>query len=103
MVIRGGENIYPIEIEGILLTHPNIREAAVYGVPHDHLGEELAATVCADGTVTAEQLQAFVGEQVAGFKIPTHFTISSEPLTKNATGKMLKKVIRQDYLDSRVP
>jgi len=100
LVIRGGENIYPIEIEGILLGHPSVREAAVYGVPHDHWGEELATTVYAEGDVTAEQLQAHIKEQVAGFKVPTYVTISSEPLTKNATGKLLKKAIRQDYLDS---
>jgi acyl-CoA synthetase (AMP-forming)/AMP-acid ligase II len=102
MVIRGGENIYPIEIEGILQTHPAVVEAAVYGAPHDHWGEELAATVSLhDGSsVTAQELQDHVASQLATFKVPSHITLSDEPLAKNATGKLLKKVIRQAYLDS---
>ena len=102
MVIRGGENIYPIEIEGILQGHPAVIEAAVYGVPHEHWGEELAATVAVhnDIPVTAEELQQTVKSQAAGYKVPTHITLSSESLAKNATGKLLKKVIRQSFLDS---
>jgi acyl-CoA synthetase (AMP-forming)/AMP-acid ligase II len=103
MVIRGGENIYPIEVEGILLTHPCVHEAAVYGVPHDHWGEELATTVYADEGVTAEELRAFVAERMAGFKVPAHISLSKVPLAKNATGKLLKKAIRQIYLDSLQP
>lgn len=102
MVIRGGENIYPIEIEGILQAHPEVIEAAVYGVPHDHWGEELAATVAVQrgASVTAAQLQAHMASQVARFKIPSTITLTEEPLAKNATGKLLKKVIRQSYLNS---
>ena len=77
-------------------------EAAVYGVPHDHWGEELAATVSLhDGNpVTAEELQQYVASQAAAFKVPGTITLSDQPLAKNATGKLLKKVIRQLYLDS---
>ena len=102
MVIRGGENIYPIEIEGILQTHPAVVEAAVYGVPHDHWGEELMATVSLHegSSVTSQELQQHVASQVAAFKVPSYISLSSEPLAKNATGKLLKKVIRQAYLES---
>lgn len=100
LVIRGGENIYPLEVEGALLTYPGVHEAAVYGIPHDTWGEELGATVYCSGAITAEQLAAHVGQQLAAFKVPTHFTLSAEPLLKNATGKVLKKQIRQVYLDT---
>jgi len=102
MVIRGGENIYPIEIEGMLQTHPAVVEAAVYGVPHEHWGEELAATVAVHENiaVSAEELQQYVSSQAAGYKVPTYITISREALAKNATGKLLKALIRQSYLDS---
>jgi len=100
MVIRGGENIYPIEVEGLLLTHPAVREAAVYGVPHDIWGEELAATVYADPGINADELKAFLGPKLAAYKVPEYITVSDTPLAKNATGKLIKKEIRQDYLGS---
>ena len=100
MVIRGGENIYPIEVEGVLLTHGAVYEAAVYGVPHDTWGEELAATVFAEAGTTADELKAFLAPKLAAFKIPEYITVSAEPLAKNATGKLVKKEIRQAYLDS---
>ena len=102
MVIRGGENIYPIEIEGLLQTHPEVREAAVFGVPHQQLGEELAATVAIhEGSeLTEKALQEFVAAKLAGFKVPSCIRVQKQPLAKNATGKLLKKVIRQNFLDS---
>ena len=101
MVIRGGENIYPIEIEGILLTHPAVHEVAVFGVPHDTWGEEVAATVYADEGVDASELRDHVRSKLAAFKVPEHIQITAEPLPKNATGKVLKKAIRQAWLDER--
>jgi len=101
MVIRGGENIYPIEIEGSLLTHPGVHEAAVFGLPHDTWGEEVAADVYADAGVDESTLQAFLSERIAAFKVPTYIRVSTEPLPKNATGKVLKKAIRQAWLDNR--
>ncbi|MEH6583610.1 MAG: class I adenylate-forming enzyme family protein [Halioglobus sp.] len=101
LVIRAGENIYPVEIEGILLTHAYVQEAAVYGVPHDHWGEELVATVSVNNTVSATELQDYVAARVAAFKVPSYITVSDEPLAKNATGKLLKKAIRQVFLETR--
>ena len=101
MVIRGGENIYPVEIEGILLGHPDVHEAAVYGVPDEHWGEELVASVHGESGLDAAELIEYVAQRVAAFKVPSVTVLSSQPLTKNATGKLVKKTIRQDYLDTR--
>ena len=100
MVIRGGENIYPIEIEGILLTHPAVHEAAVFGVPHDTWGEQVAAQVYADAGTGDSELREFVRDKLAAYKVPEHIRITSEPLPKNATGKVLKKAIREDWLNA---
>lgn len=100
LVIRGGENIYPIEIEGILLTHPQVQEAAAYGIPHEKLGEELAATVFIYGDTTEQELMEFVAQRLAKFKVPSVITISDEALAKNAAGKLLKKTIREEFLAS---
>jgi acyl-CoA synthetase (AMP-forming)/AMP-acid ligase II len=100
LVIRAGENIYPIEVEGLLLTHPQVQEAAVYGIPHDQLGEELAATVFVKGDVTPQELTEFLGGRLAKFKIPSVMTVSDKALAKNATGKLLKKTIREEFLET---
>ncbi len=101
MVIRGGENIYPIEIEGALLTHPAVHEVAVFGVPHDTWGEEVAAAVYADAGVSESELKDYVRGKLAAFKVPGYIDIIQEPLPKNATGKVLKKTIREDWLAAR--
>ena len=100
MVIRGGENIYPIEIEGVLLGHPLVHEAAVFGVPDDHWGEQVAAVVYAEPGTSEEDLRTHVAAKVAAFKVPAFFGIHHQPLPKNATGKLLKKAIRQAWLDA---
>jgi len=101
MVIRGGENIYPIEVEGVLLSHPAVLEAAVFGVPHDHWGEELVATVYL-GTAQAKEteLRAYLSEQLAAFKVPARINISAIELPKNATGKIVKKTVKAQCLES---
>ncbi|MFK8047955.1 MAG: class I adenylate-forming enzyme family protein [Halioglobus sp.] len=100
LVIRGGENISPLEIETILLSHPQVQEAAVYGIPHDQLGEELAATVFVAGNPSQQELTTFVADKLAKFKVPSIITLSKEALPKNATGKLLKKTIREEYLST---
>jgi long-chain acyl-CoA synthetase len=94
MIIRGGYNVYPREIEEVLYEHPAVREVAVLGVPHDDLGEEIGAAVALkDGQdVDAEELQAFVKEQVAAYKYPRHVWFVDE-LPKGPTGKILKREI----------
>ncbi|MDP4651418.1 MAG: acyl--CoA ligase [Haliea sp.] len=98
MVIRNGENIYPVEVEGILTAHPKVREASVYGLPHPDLGEEVAATVHGSAGLQAEELVAYLKEHMAGYKVPTQWQIGQEPLVRNATGKLLKPEIRKAHL-----
>jgi long-chain acyl-CoA synthetase len=94
MIIRGGYNVYPREIEEVLYEHPAVREAAVVGVPHDELGEEIGAAIALkEGAETsADELQAFVKEQVAAYKYPRHVWFVAE-LPKGPTGKILKREI----------
>src|SRR3954467_7773772 len=94
MIIRGGYNVYPREIEEVLYEHPAVREAAVVGVPHDELGEEVGAAVALkDGEeVGADELQAFVKDQVAAYKYPRRIWFVDE-LPKGPTGKILKREI----------
>ena len=100
MVIRGGENIYPVEVESCLLEHPGVVEVAVYGIPHDHWGEELAATVYGSAGLDAEAVRNWALERIAGFKVPTHISIVNGELPKNPTGKILKKQLRRQLLDA---
>ncbi len=94
MIIRGGYNVYPREIEEVLYEHPAVREAAVLGVPHDQLGEEVGAAVTLkDGVqATAEELRDYVKEQVAAYKYPRRIWFLDE-LPTGPTGKILKREI----------
>jgi long-chain acyl-CoA synthetase len=95
MIIRGGYNVYPREIEEILYEHPAVREAAVIGVQHDEYGEEVAAAVALKNgaQTTAEELRDYVKEQVAAYKYPRHVWFVQD-LPKGPTGKILKREIR---------
>jgi len=104
MVIRGGENVYSVEVEARLFEHPAVADVAVIGVPHPILGEEVgAAVVLRPGTsVSADELSMFVRERMAGFNVPTHIWFRSEPLPRNPQGKVLKRELR-DALVTEVP
>ena len=95
MILRNAENIYPVEIEQRLEAHPDVSEAAVIGVPHEEWGQEIKAFVLprADAQLDTDELAKFCGEAFANFKIPTQWEIRSEPLPRNATGKVLKNVL----------
>ena len=95
LIIRGGFNIYPREIEEVLYEHPAIREVAVVGIPHDSLGEEVGAAVALKpgASATAEDVQSFVKERVAAYKYPRQIWFVEE-LPKGSTGKVLKREIR---------
>ena len=95
MIIRAGENVYPVEIENRLVEHPDVAEAAVIGAPHDELGQEVKAVVVPrDGRAPdAGALAAFVAERLAYYKVPSLWEIRNEPLPRNATGKVLKQVL----------
>jgi long-chain acyl-CoA synthetase len=94
LIIRGGYNIYPREVEEVLYEHPAVQEVAVIGVPDEALGEEVgAAVVLKKGAETgAEELQAYVKEQVAAYKYPRRVWFMDE-LPKGPTGKILKREI----------
>jgi long-chain acyl-CoA synthetase len=96
MVLRAGENVYCAEVEAAIYEHPAVLEAAVFGVPHERLGEEVAAAVYIrpGQTLTAEDLQAHVSQRLAGFKVPTIVTLLDAPLPRNAAGKFLKRDLR---------
>jgi long-chain acyl-CoA synthetase len=96
MVIRGGENVYSVEVEAALFEHPSVADCAVIGVPHPVLGEEVGvAVVMRPGTtVTADELRRFARERLASFMVPSHYWFLSEPLPRNPQGKVLKRDLR---------
>ncbi|WP_120503793.1 AMP-binding protein [Sulfitobacter mediterraneus] len=100
MIIRGGENIYPREIEEFLYSHPQIREAQVFGVPDDRLGEEVCAWVVAadDAELTPDALRQFCQGQIAHFKVPRHIRVVDE-LPMTITGKPQKFVMRDQMVE----
>jgi long-chain acyl-CoA synthetase len=95
LIIRGGYNVYPREVEEVIYEHPAVREAAVVGVPHDELGEEVGAAVALKegAAVSEDELQAHVKEQVAAYKYPRLVWFVDE-LPKGPTGKILKREIK---------
>jgi len=96
MIIRGGENIYCVEIENRLVAHPSIADAAIIGVPHHQLGEEVKAVIQVEPghTITADEVQQWVAEALAGFKVPSHVELRDDKLPRNASGKLLKNALR---------
>jgi long-chain acyl-CoA synthetase len=94
MIIRGGYNVYPREIEEVLYEHPAVREAAVVGVPHEQLGEEVGAAVALkdDAEVSPDELRDHVKQHVAAYKYPRHVWLVDD-LPKGPTGKILKREI----------
>jgi long-chain acyl-CoA synthetase len=96
MIIRGGENIYCVEIENRLVEHPKVADAAVIGVPHPELGEEVKAVVQIEAgeSLTEDEVRQWVGEALAQFKVPAHVELRHENLPRNASGKLLKNVLR---------
>ena len=103
MIISGGENIYPAEIENVLTTHPQVRDAAVIGVSDRKWGEvPLAILVAQESAVpgankipAADELQAFCREHVASYKVPAHYHFTDE-IPRNPSGKILKQQLRDD-------
>ena len=95
LILRGSENIYPAEIENRLLAHPHVAEASVIGVEHEELGQEVKAIVVSrsDATINTEELAHWVGESLAYYKVPTHWEIRTDPLPRNAVGKVMKHLL----------
>ena len=99
MLIRGGENIYCVEVENVLYDHPDVMDAALVGVPHKTLGEEPAAIVHLKpgGTATEAELRAWVRERLAGFKVPVKVVFWPQTLPRNANGKILKTELKKVF------
>jgi acyl-CoA synthetase (AMP-forming)/AMP-acid ligase II len=95
MILRAAENIHPFEIEHCLGAHPKVSEAAVVGVDHPELGQEVKAIVVpAEGaSIDTEELARWAGENLSAYKVPVYWEIRSEPLPRNAVGKVLKNVL----------
>lgn len=102
MVLRGGENVYCAEVEAAIYEHPGVHEAAVFGLPHERLGEEVAAAIQPrpGATIDLEQMAAFLEERIARFMVPTRWFMRDEPLPRGATGKILKREIRDQVLSA---
>jgi long-chain acyl-CoA synthetase len=102
MIVSGGENVYPAEVENVLMSHPAIADCAVIGVPHEKWGETAKAMVVkkADVEVTEQEIIEFARERLAKFKCPTSVDWL-EALPRNPSGKVLKKDLRAPYWEGR--
>jgi long-chain acyl-CoA synthetase len=98
MIVSGGENVYPIEVEEVLAQHPDVADVAVIGVPDDRWGETVKALVVTrDGRAPApEDLIAFARERLAGYKLPRSVDFVAD-LPRTPTGKVLKRELRERY------
>ena len=97
MILRAGENIYGAEVESAIYDHPAVHEVAVFGVPHERLGEEVGVAILPKAGVVLDpnDLWKFLDGKIAPFKVPTHVVVMTEPLPRNAAGKFLKRELQQ--------
>ncbi|HWI71328.1 MAG TPA: AMP-binding protein [Baekduia sp.] len=103
MIISGGENVYTVEVEAVLSTHPAVVEAAVFGIPDERWGEAVHATVrvADDARVSTDELLAHCRAAIAGFKLPRSIELTRTPLPRSGPGKLLKSVLREPYWAGR--
>lgn len=101
MIVSGGENVYPAEVENALMHHPDLVDVAVIGVPDDQYGEAVVAVCVAGGerVPSGDELIAFCRDRIAGYKIPRRYEFVDQ-LPKNPSGKLLKRELRETYLPS---
>lgn len=102
LILRGGENVYPTEVEQCLDEHPAVRESAVVGLPDEDLGQVVAALVVVENasTTTEQELAEFAKQRIAYYKVPAKWRITTTPLTRNATGKVVRAGIAETLSDS---
>jgi steroid-24-oyl-CoA synthetase len=100
MIIRGGENVYCSEVEAAIFEHPAVLDAAVLGIPHEVLGEEVGAVIQLKPghDADAEDIRAHVRDRLAAFKVPAHIWFRAEDLPRNPAGKILKRDLRNEVL-----
>ncbi|MEY2967774.1 MAG: hypothetical protein RIQ64_401, partial [Actinomycetota bacterium] len=100
MVLRGGENVYCVEVETVLFEHDAVLDCAVIGLPHATLGEEVAAVIVAadgHGPADTDDVLGYVRSKLAAFKVPSAVFWHTGELPRNATGKVLKRDLRESY------
>lgn len=102
MILRGGENVYCAEVEAAIYEHPAVHEVAVFGLPHERMGEEVAAAIHLrhGRTLAIDELRSYLTPKIAGFKIPTRMMVTDEPLPRNPAGKFLKRDLRDVFVDA---
>ena len=99
MINRGGYKIYSLEVENVLMAHPGVVEAPWSATPCPVLGERVHAFVVArDDALAAEVLRAFCAERLSDYKVPESVTLLADPLPRNANGKVLKRVLREELV-----
>jgi long-chain acyl-CoA synthetase len=96
MIISGGVNVYPQEAENALIEHPAVQDAAVFGIPHAELGEEVKAVVELAAPVTEAELLDYLYTRLAKYKCPRTIDFTDE-LPRHATGKLYKRLLRDQY------
>ena len=99
MIISGGENVFSVEVEGAIYSHPAVQECAVVGIPHDEWGETVHAIVvlCEGHTLKEDELLVHCRDRIAGYKLPRSVEFRSEPLPISGAGKILKNELRAHY------
>jgi long-chain acyl-CoA synthetase len=102
MIIRGGENVYSAQVESAIYEHPAVYEAAVFGLPNERLGEEVAAAVMVrEGmSLTTEELRSFLATRLAAYMIPSRVAFTSDPLPRNPAGKYMKREMPALYFSN---
>jgi acyl-CoA synthetase (AMP-forming)/AMP-acid ligase II len=100
MLNRGGYKIYCIEVENTLYQHPAVAECAIVAKPCPVLGERVHAFISLRDTASAEELTLFCSTRLSREKVPESFTLSSEPLPRNANGKLMKRLMRETLLNT---
>jgi long-chain acyl-CoA synthetase len=104
MILRAGENVYCAEVESAVYALPGVGEAAVFGVPDERLGEDVAVAIVPlrPGSIDARAVWAGLDGRIASFKVPTYVAILDEPLPRNAAGKVLKRTLRERVVNRNV-
>ena len=98
-IVTGGENVFPSEVEDVLIRHPAIAEAAVIGVPDERWGEAVAAVLVtrSGSAATRDEVLAHCRATLAGYKVPKHVRFDLSPLPRTATGKLLRRELRAGW------
>jgi long-chain acyl-CoA synthetase len=100
MIITGGVNVYPAEVEAALLEHPQVADCAVFGTPDPEFGEVVVAVIQSAVALDADELRDFLRERIAGYKVPRHFAVTGH-LAREETGKIMKRRLREEFLAAR--